>query len=124
MIYHSHEYFLRLATLKPRKRLLALAAAEAADPSHRVKFKEQRNFVLWLDRMGEKRLCLCHLLSHGRIAFVCPYGEANAPVQGSAFFYLGSSPSRFVEEFAAVGLVVLPVVALAKGVGEHDSGEP
>src|SRR5271166_6233080 len=72
----------------PEKGLLALAAAEAAhkhfaraknldglSQAIEAKLKEQRNFVLWWDRMGEKRgsgpsqrcrrssqLCLCHLL--------------------------------------------------------------
>jgi hypothetical protein len=44
----------------PEKGLLALAAAEAAhkhglSKAIEAKLKEQRNFVLWWDRMGEKR---------------------------------------------------------------------
>jgi hypothetical protein len=55
----------------------------------------------------------------GRIPFVSPYGEASAPVHGSAFFYLGSRPAKFVEEFGAIGLLVLPVIG---GVGAAVTG--
>jgi len=47
--------------------------------------------------------------TRGRIHFVSPYGEATAPVHGSAFFYLGSNLVKFTEEFAPLGLVVSPV---------------
>jgi phage N-6-adenine-methyltransferase len=64
----------------------------------------------WFHDLARCASALC--FTRGRIPFLSPYGEANAPVHGSAFFYLGPCPAKFVEEFGAIGLVVLPVVGL------------
>ena len=62
----------------------------------------------WFHDLAGCASAIC--FTRGRIPFVSPYGEATAPVHGSAFFYLGSCPAKFVEEFGAIGLVVLPVI--------------
>ena len=61
----------------------------------------------WFHDLAGCASAIC--FTRGRIAFVSPYGEANAPVHGSAFFYLGPCPAKFIEEFGAIGLIVLPV---------------
>ena len=62
----------------------------------------------WFHDLAACASAIC--FTRGRIPFVSPYGEANAPVHGSAFFYLGPCPAKFSEAFGAIGLVVLPVV--------------
>ena len=62
----------------------------------------------WFHDLAGCASAIC--FTRGRIPFVSPYGEANAPVHGSAFFYLGPCPTKFIEEFGAIGLIVLPVV--------------
>ena len=62
----------------------------------------------WFHDLAGCASAIC--FTRGRIPFVSPYGEANAPVHGSAFFYLGPCRAKFIEEFGAIGLVVLPVV--------------
>lgn len=44
--------------------------------------------------------------TRGRIGFQSPSGETAAPTQGQAFFYYGSSPTKFADVFREVGLVV------------------
>ena len=62
----------------------------------------------WFHDLAGCASAIC--FTRGRIPFVSPYGEANAPVHGSAFFYLGSCLAKFVGEFEVIGLIVLPVV--------------
>ena len=62
----------------------------------------------WFHDLAGCASAIC--FTRGRFPFVSPYGEANAPVHGSAFFYLGPCRAKFIEEFGAIGLVVLPVI--------------
>ena len=61
----------------------------------------------WFHDLARFAAAIC--FTRGRIHFVSPYGDAAAPVHGSAFFYLGSNPEKFIGEFEPLGLVVLPV---------------
>ena len=61
----------------------------------------------WFHDLARLATAIC--FTRGRIHFVSPYGDATAPVHGSAFFYLGSNLVKFTEGFAPLGLVVSPI---------------
>jgi phage N-6-adenine-methyltransferase len=64
----------------------------------------------WFHRLASFAAAIC--FTRGRIHFVSLNG-GESPVHGQAFFYLGSNRAKFIEEFGAFGLVVLPVEKVA-----------
>ena len=55
----------------------------------------------WFHDLARCAAAIC--FTRGRIHFLSPYGDATAPVRGSAFFYLGSNLVKFTEGFAPLG---------------------
>ena len=67
----------------------------------------------WFHELASFAAAIC--FTRGRIHFLSPYGDATAPVHGSAFFYLGSNLSEFTGQFERLGLVVSPLRARRHG---------
>jgi ParB family chromosome partitioning protein len=57
----------------------------------------------WFLQAGKAAAAVC--ITHGRIRFLNPARDDEAPLQGQAFFYFGADPLRFAEAFGKVGLV-------------------
>jgi hypothetical protein len=63
----------------------------------------------WIHDLDSCASAIC--FTRGSIHFESPNSEGDPPIHGSAFFYLNPGPAKFIEEFGAIGLVALPVVA-------------
>lgn len=60
--------------------------------------------VKWFHKLGEVASALC--LTLGRIHFYNLEGQKNSPPTGYVFFYFGQDPTKFLEIFESVGLVL------------------
>jgi ParB family chromosome partitioning protein len=60
----------------------------------------------WFSRLMDAAICLC--LKRGCIRFLTSDGEANTPLQGQIFAYLGDNPSLFNQVFSQFGTVLVP----------------
>ncbi len=59
--------------------------------------------TFWFHRLDEIAIRIC--FTRGRISFLTSDGEAGAPTQGQAFFYLGEFPERFDAVFKEFGFI-------------------